>query len=447
MDRSRLQWVVVALATLFVFLAVLVSFLPDRFGLLGHRGEHILLGLLVLAGVIPFTIFVFRDIVGPMYRRIEEQNRELRSMNAAARLRNEQMRAIQEAGFALTSELSLDVVLQAVVDLSRALVGAKGGALEFPGRDGMESRRFTSGEPEAAGADGTARLENAAEGDGPRTVTVRLEYKGAVIAELRLWDKEDGGAFAEEDKSLLSTFAIQAAIAIENARLYEQVQELAVVQERERIARELHDNFAQTLGYFNTKIQAVRELLAADKTDAAMAQARQLEEAARGLYADVREAIESLWSSAALEQGLEAALVEYLRRFEHRTGIETELTQDGSLALLQRHTREAVEVFRIIQEALTNVRKHAQATKAFVRFHRRDDHVELCVEDDGRGFVPAESPDGDRFGLKVMGERARSIEASLDVDSKPGAGTRVRVRIPTALSRVEGSSNESPHSR
>jgi signal transduction histidine kinase len=94
-----------------------------------------------------------------------------------------------------------------------------------------------------------------------------------------------------------------------------------------------------------------------------------------------------------------------------------------------------VEVFRIIQEALTNVRKHAQATKAFVRFHRGDDHVELCVEDDGRGFVPAESLDGDRFGLKVMGERARSIEASLDVDSKPGAGTRVRVRIPTAAAR------------
>jgi signal transduction histidine kinase len=437
MNLSRLQWVVVALAILFVLLATGVSFVPHRFGLLNHDAEHVLLASLLLAGVVPFTIFVFRRVFSPMYERIDAQNRELRLLNVAARLRNDQMRAIQEAGFALTSELSLDVVLQAVVDLSRALVGARSGALELPGRDGGDGRRFTSGaEPgdEAPVAPG----ENEVGRDERRGLTVPLEYKGNVTARLSLGEKESGEAFGEEDVSLLEMFATQAAIAIENARLYEQIQELTVVQERERIARELHDNFAQTLGYFNTKIQAVRELLAAARTDAAMTQAEQLEKAARGLYSDVREAIDSLWSSASLEHGLERALVEYMSRFEHRTGIETELAQDGSLAFLQHGRRESAEVFRIVQEALTNVRKHAGATKAQVRFHRLDDHVELCVEDDGRGFVPGESLDGERFGLKAMRQRAESIQAHIDIDSSPGAGTRVKVLIPIAPAEAKG---------
>jgi nitrate/nitrite-specific signal transduction histidine kinase len=443
MSLSRLQWVVVALAALFVLLTVLVGFLAQRFGPLGSDGRHALQAALVLVGVVPFTLFIFRGIIGPMYRQIEAQNRELRLMNAAAGRRNDQMRAIQEAGFTLTSELSLDIVLQAVVDLSRALVGARSGVLEYPGSGEAQTRRFVSG---SEGSDDVA----ADEADRQH-LTLPLEYKGTAIARLRLDGKADDTPYGEEEEGLLNMFATQAAIAIENARLYEQVQELAVVRERERIARELHDNFAQTLGYFNTKIQAVRELLAGGKADAAMTQAEQLEKAARGLYGDVREAIESLWSSTSLREGLEAALTEYLQRFEQRTGIETELTQDGSMAYFRNQSREAVEVFRVIQEALTNVRKHAEASKASVRFSRGDAHVELCVEDDGHGFAPEESVDGERFGLKVMRERARSIQAELELDSEPGAGTRVRLRVPTAPSggRARGrkGSDESPRSR
>jgi nitrate/nitrite-specific signal transduction histidine kinase len=443
MNLSRLQWIVVALAALFVLLTVLASFLVQRFGSLGSEGRYVLQAILVLVGVVPFTVFIFRGIIGPMYRQIEAQNRELRLVNAAAGRRNEQMRAIQEAGVTLTSELSLDVVLQAVVDLSRALVGARSGVLEYPGSGDAETRRFVSG---LEGSD-----EAAAHESDRQSLTLPLEYKGTAIARLRLDGKADGTPFGEDEEGLLQMFATQAAIAIENARLYEQVQELAVVRERERIARELHDNFAQTLGYFNTKIQAVRELLASGKANAAMTQAEQLEKAARGLYGDVREAIESLWSSASLREGLEAALTEYLRRFEQRTGIETELTQDGSMAYFRQQSREAVEVFRVIQEALTNVRKHAQASKASVRVSRGDEHVELCVEDDGRGFTPEDSMDGERFGLKVMRERARSIQAELEFDSRPGAGTRVKLRVPTAPSggRAGGreESHESPRSR
>jgi nitrate/nitrite-specific signal transduction histidine kinase len=120
---------------------------------------------------------------------------------------------------------------------------------------------------------------------------------GRILGNLYLAEKEDSAAFSVEDEETLVRFATQAALAIENARLHQRVRDLAVTEDRERIAREMHDSLAQVLGYVNTKAQAVQELLKAGQVERADGQVGQLGEAARAAYADVREGILGLRTS------------------------------------------------------------------------------------------------------------------------------------------------------
>ena len=214
----------------------------------------------------------------------------------------------------------------------------------------------------------------------------------------------------------------------ENARLQERLLSVAVLEERERLAREMHDHVGQILGYVNTKAQAVRALVEAGHLDEARRQLAQLEEAARQVYADLREAILSLRTAPAPHRPLDQALKEYVRRFSDLSGLPVDLSVDEAVALGALPATSQLHLIRIVQEALTNVRKHARARRAEVRCARDGDVLMIRVSDDGVGFDPS-VPGGTGVGLETMRERAAAVGGVLTVRSAPGAGTTLEVRL------------------
>jgi nitrate/nitrite-specific signal transduction histidine kinase len=250
--------------------------------------------------------------------------------------------------------------------------------------------------------------------------------------------RQSGQPFSGEDREVLDGLANLAAIAVENARLQERVHSMAVLEERERIAREMHDGVGQVLGYVNTKAQAVKVLLDAGKIGDAQAQLAQLEEAAREVYADLREAILGLRTEAAPERRLMPALQEYVRRFGELSGVVAELIVEGDPSRYTISPLIELHLIRIVQEALTNVRKHAMARRAWVKFSEQDGVVTVSVRDDGQGFDPSRQQGGawPRFGMRTMRERAEAIGGTFVVRSESGSGAEVVVRIPVSGERA-----------
>jgi signal transduction histidine kinase len=219
-------------------------------------------------------------------------------------------------------------------------------------------------------------------------------------------------------------------VAIENARLYQQVRRLAILEERDRLAREMHDQMAQALGYLTMRASILGELSSGPQTDPVQAGLLELKQIANELYIDVRSAIFNLRTTDFSGLGFLPTLREYLDDYQMHHGMDVELVvESDSLAF---SPEVDIQLLHIIQEALTNVRKHAQASRVWVRFERQDSFLLITVEDDGRGFDPAWLNREGRwyFGLQIMRERAESIGGSLELDSWPGRGTRVLMRMP-----------------
>jgi nitrate/nitrite-specific signal transduction histidine kinase len=412
-------------------------------------------GEILLAGIILFATLLFAETifgrVERMQKRVEQQNRELL--------------ALHEAGLDVAGELSLDLVLQKVVDHARELIGARYGALSVPAPNGSIEAFITAGiTPEQRALIGPPPVGHGLlsvvlnEGERLRLtdltqharsigfpehhppmrslLAVPIISGGRILGNLYLAEKESASSFSVDDEETLVRFATQAALAIDNARLHQRVRDLAITEERERIAREMHDSLAQVLGYVNAKAQAVQELLKADQIPRAEAQIGQLGEAARAAYADVREGILGLRTSLGPDRSLLDALHDYLEQWQEQSAIRAELRiepADASLAGLSPIGE--LQLLRIVQEALANVRKHAAASQVRVCLTETADLVETVVEDNGRGFnttdrVRAQDRAGPHFGLSTMRERAESVGGSIAIDSSPGQGTRVRVRMP-----------------
>jgi signal transduction histidine kinase len=412
-------------------------------------------GEILLAGLILFATLLFSEtIFGRIERiqaRVEQQYRELL--------------ALHEAGLAVAGELSLELVLQKVVDHARELIGARYGALSLPAPSGGIEAFITAGiTPEQRALIGPPPVGHGLlavvlqEGERLRLrdltqdrrsvgfpehhppmhslLAVPIISGGRILGNLYLAEKESAASFDVDDEQTLVRFATQAALAIENARLHQRVRDLAITEERERIAREMHDSLAQVLGYVNTKAQAVQELLKTGQIERAEGQVGQLGEAARAAYADVREGILGLRTSLGPGRGLLDALREYLERWQEQSSVRAQLTIEPPGASLSGLSPGAeLQLLRIVQEALANVRKHATATRVRVCLTDAPDQVEAVVEDDGRGFAVSERSRADEragphFGLSTMRERAESVGGVLEVVSSPGKGTRVTVRVP-----------------
>jgi signal transduction histidine kinase len=259
-------------------------------------------------------------------------------------------------------------------------------------------------------------------------LAVPIPCKGPFLGNLYLTEKSAGHEFTQDDQETLERFALQAALAIDNAHLHEQVADLAVAQERVRIAHEMHDGLAQVLGYVNTKVQAAEMYMKRNKTEEAGAQLRELAVAARQAYSDVRESIVGLRALPG-DRALDEVLREYLDRWQEMSGVSTSLTIDTGVKL--RESQE-LQLVRIVQEALTNVRKHAKASHARIELRRNGYDLVATITDDGLGFSPAARARSEfpQFGLSTMRERAESIGGKLIIDSVPGRGTKVEFTLP-----------------
>ncbi len=243
-----------------------------------------------------------------------------------------------------------------------------------------------------------------------------------------------GSRLADEICQLADTFN-QMAEDIEHytheQEARSKLRQNAIIEERERIARELHDGVAQVLGYVNTKASAARLLLHQGKISAAEQHLIQLEEAARGVFVDVREAILGLRMTGDVDADLSAVLREYVERFNllSELPVELELPSNGDGIL---PPEIVLQILRIVQESLSNIRKHADATQAQVILMWQSDQIYLEIRDNGCGFeqqaMNAKNPS--KFGLTSMQERADSIRAALNIISAPGQGTRVILQLP-----------------
>jgi signal transduction histidine kinase len=208
----------------------------------------------------------------------------------------------------------------------------------------------------------------------------------------------------------------------------------AIVEERERIARELHDGVAQVLGYVHTKATAVRLLLGRKQIEAAECQLAQLETAARGQFVGVREAILGLRMTSRSDLRLAGMLREYAGQFSQLSDLPVVVNIAPSVEALSLPAEAELQLLRIVQEALTNARKHAHARTAWVSVLNGGPNLEVSVSDDGAGFSldAAQLAGGDsrqHYGLSTMRERAEAIGARFEVVASAGAGTKVTVRL------------------
>jgi signal transduction histidine kinase len=220
-----------------------------------------------------------------------------------------------------------------------------------------------------------------------------------------------------------------SALLDENVRLHDQVLDRAVLEERERIARELHDGLAQVLGYMNTQTQAVKKLLESGRLGEASDELAAMGTVSRDVYGDVREAIVGL---RAVPRGLVPAVREYLTRLPLPSGCTIELLALGDVEEVELAPSTEIQLVRIVQEALSNVRKHAAATHVDVIVEARDGEIGIEVVDDGGGFDPrlSDRTGWPRLGIQTMRERALAVGGSCAVVSAPGGGTRVVVNVP-----------------
>ncbi len=198
--------------------------------------------------------------------------------------------------------------------------------------------------------------------------------------------------------------------------------------ERDRIAREMHDSLAQVLGVAHLRLRAVQARPTIAQDERCHADIDDLANLCRDAHRDVREAIVGLKDAHHPERTLLEHLEGFVATFSRTSGIPTTLYADVDADLGLSEAAQ-VQVIRVVQEALTNARKHAGASAASVRVSARSTHTEFVVEDDGAGFDPT-GPRQQGFGLCTMRERTESVGGSLHIESAPGRGTRVVVRLP-----------------
>ena len=369
------------------------------------------------------------------------------------------MAAVSDAVLGIAGDLSSDVVLERLVGAARDLVGARYAALGIPDDDGGFARFLTAGMTDAEitamgplprthgllGAMLTSptpyrtpdvRTDPRFRGWWPASHPVMrsflgmpIVFKDDVIAAFYLTDKIGAEQFSAEDEQLVGVLAAHAAVLIEHARLYESSRELSVLDERNRMARELHDAITQRLFSLRLTIETAATLLGSDAGRAA-AELDTARDLVNDVFAELRTLVFELRPASLDADGLVAAVRKHLDVVGRAHGVGVRVTVQGERAL-PAHTEQ--QLFRIVQEAVTNVVRHAGAGLVQVDVAFGDGAVSVTVADDGVGFdAQARAIRSRRLGLTSMRERARSLGGRLDVDSAPGRGTTVRVVVPLA---------------
>lgn len=420
---------------------------------------HLITLVIGLAGILAFSAAIFRQLA-----RVREREREtasqLRVSAEALEQRRQQLSALNAAGLALTSELDRDEVLQRVVDQARAVARAKYAALGVFDEEGVVATFTTSGiskeerarigpVPHGLGLLGLLQTDKqplrlrdiaahpASVGfpkDHPPMrsfVGTPIILRGETLGNLYLTEKQGAPEFSADDEEALLTLAAQAAIAIENARLYAQEARVATLEERNRIRMDLHDGVMQSLYGVGLLLEDVAERLHVEPEQSKRQLWRSIDRLNASI-ADLRGYVIGLSPVEGANKPLRQSLAMLAENARSNALLDVEVDiQDGAPEQLDRPRSDAA--YYIAADALGNIARHARARHASLHFFERDGAFVLEVTDDGVGFDYESATSG--HGLGNMRERAFAVGGTLSVESRPGHGARVRLELPTTVTK------------
>jgi signal transduction histidine kinase len=261
--------------------------------------------------------------------------------------------------------------------------------------------------------------------DNASYVGVPMRAKGQVLGVLSIVG-EAGRQFNQAEVSLLASIADQVGVAVENAQLYRQAEQLATLRERQRLARELHDSVTQSLYSLVLVAEAGRRLAGSGDLERVEQAVQRMGEIGQQALKEMRLLVYQLRPSALQSEGWIRALQQRLDAVERRAGIEAQLVVEGTPALSDGAEQE---LYRVVQEALNNALKHAAAALVTVRIYSEGSCVQVEVTDNGQGFDPQAAYQGGGLGLVTMRERVEKLGGALTIRSAPGQGTIVQVAL------------------
>ena len=370
----------------------------------------------------------------------------------------QQLEALDLAVRGIANIASVERVLQLIVDRVRELVGAQYAALGIIGSFGRIEQFITSG----INAELRLRLGAPPQGHGLLGVIVRedrslliddiatdprrygfpehhpemhsllgapVRSKGRTIGNLYLTNKLSAERFSDADLRLVERFALHASIAIDNARLHDEIGRLAIVEERQRISQDLHDSIIQSLYAISLSLEDLPDVITEDPSEGA-ARADKAIDSIHATIRDIRNFIMGLQPELLAEAGLIAGLRTLAAEFTGNTLIDLELQIDDGLPEPSRET--SGHLIAITHEALSNIARHSGATRATLALAARDGQMRLVIGDNGRGFDVVEARSARQRGLTNLHSRAEALHGRLNLESEPGAGTRVELQVPLA---------------
>lgn len=264
-------------------------------------------------------------------------------------------------------------------------------------------------------------------------VAVPLRYRGQVLGVYNLFTEQHGLVEREDMKNLLTSIGHHLGMAIEKSRLDEEANLLSIMEERTRLANELHDSLAQSLASLKFQVRVLDELLHSGSEAALWQEMELIENSLDEAYTELRELI-AHFRAPVDKRGLLPAVEQAVERFRRNSGISAFLQIEWDGVNLPAEVE--IQVLRIIQEALANIRKHSEANAVRVMLRSGDDrHYMILIEDDGIGIQSKvlDSGPGEHLGLKIMQERATRIGGELKIESDSGEGTRIILSFPHDL--------------
>jgi signal transduction histidine kinase len=297
----------------------------------------------------------------------------------------------------------------------------------LPIHGSLAGRAVLSGEPTLFNDVASLGLEYLRDRGINSLLAAPLKVEASTIGVLDVINKV--GGFTKEDVRIISLFADQAAIVINQTQLHQQVEQMAVMEERQRLARELHDSVTQALYSVNLYAEAARRSLTAGKKKVTQENLKKLREMTREALLEMRLLVFELHPSILEKEGLVATLQARLAAVESRSGVKTEITVEGERRLPLTIEEE---LYRIAQEGLNNAVKHAQARSIRIDLRYTESNVRLELRDDGQGFDQKAADELGGLGLRGIKERVRKMNGSLSIESSPEAGTRLTVAVNTS---------------